>query len=92
MAPAALAWLRSRSSTIHPIVGVRKVSQLQDNLRSSIAPSPLCRKSMAAQGTQYGANPPSGRGAVTVRGLPKHGEAVVSVFVTNGGLSGLQLW
>jgi NAD(P)-dependent dehydrogenase (short-subunit alcohol dehydrogenase family) len=37
-----------------------------------------------------------GIGAVTVRGLPTHGEAVVSVFMTNGGFSGftavVRLW
>jgi aryl-alcohol dehydrogenase-like predicted oxidoreductase len=34
MAQVALAWLRSRPEPVIPIIGVRKLSQLQDNLGS----------------------------------------------------------
>jgi aryl-alcohol dehydrogenase-like predicted oxidoreductase len=34
MARVALAWLRYRSMPVIPIIGARKVSQLQDNLAS----------------------------------------------------------
>jgi aryl-alcohol dehydrogenase-like predicted oxidoreductase len=34
MAPVALAWLRYREVPVIPIIGARKVSQLQDNLAS----------------------------------------------------------
>jgi aryl-alcohol dehydrogenase-like predicted oxidoreductase len=34
MAQVALAWLRSRPESVIPIIGVRKLSQLQDNLGS----------------------------------------------------------
>jgi diketogulonate reductase-like aldo/keto reductase len=32
--PVALAWLRTRSVPVIPIIGARKLSQLQDNLAS----------------------------------------------------------
>ena len=35
MAQVALAWLRSRPVPVIPIIGARKLSQLQDNLASS---------------------------------------------------------
>jgi aryl-alcohol dehydrogenase-like predicted oxidoreductase len=34
MAQVALAWLRQRPVAVIPIIGARKVSQLQDNLAS----------------------------------------------------------
>ena len=34
MAQVALAWLRHRTVPVIPIIGARKVSQLQDNLAS----------------------------------------------------------
>jgi len=34
MAQVALAWLRHRTAPVIPIIGARKVSQLQDNLGS----------------------------------------------------------
>ena len=34
MAQVALAWLRSRPVSVIPIIGARKLSQLQDNLAS----------------------------------------------------------
>jgi diketogulonate reductase-like aldo/keto reductase len=34
MAQVALAWLRHRTVSVIPIIGARKVSQLQDNLAS----------------------------------------------------------
>ena len=34
MAQVALAWLRYRSGPVIPIIGARKLSQLQDNLAS----------------------------------------------------------
>jgi hypothetical protein len=34
MAPVALAWLRHQTVPVIPIIGARKVSQLQDNLAS----------------------------------------------------------
>jgi len=34
MAQVALAWLRHRTAPVIPIIGARKVSQLQDNLAS----------------------------------------------------------
>jgi diketogulonate reductase-like aldo/keto reductase len=34
MAQVALAWLRSRPAPVIPIIGARKLSQLQDNLAS----------------------------------------------------------
>ena len=34
MAQVALAWLRYRSAPVIPIIGARKLSQLQDNLAS----------------------------------------------------------
>ena len=34
MAQVALAWLRYRSVPVIPIIGARKLSQLQDNLAS----------------------------------------------------------
>jgi len=34
MAQVALAWLRNRTAPVIPIIGARKVSQLQDNLAS----------------------------------------------------------
>ena len=34
MAQVALAWLRSRPAPVIPIIGARKLSQLEDNLAS----------------------------------------------------------
>ena len=52
MAQVALAWLRQRSVPVIPIIGARKLSQLEDNLASlelSLTPEQMKRLDEASQ-------------------------------------------
>jgi len=69
MAQVALAWLRHQTVPVIPIIGARKVSQLQDNLHPGSICTPDKRFSKADRPLGFSRLAGSGRGMLLLSGI-----------------------